>query len=304
MKIDPTCGASPFGRNSSAVSGNAAKRAWLASVWSRKVWSTVNPFVARRMAGSSESRSDAVPKRSSAASHVASVPGTPTEQPGGHGIGERVPDTERRRGRRDAPGDHEGVARHVRRRRLAAVDRGDLAGRRRRSTRSSRRRRCRSCRARSRRAPPRWRSRHPRRCRRRGAPRGRSRWRIGVDRRDGAAVPGRGGWSRWRGRPAATPVTAVDGGIRGCGCGGGDQPGGHDRGERDGRAPERWTAADDVDHDDPRTGDRLPDAPHRRPVLVPTATGRTERRPWTAVIPTILSVAHGSVPDAAAGRSL
>ena len=81
MKIEPTCGASPFGRNSSAVSGNAAKRAWLASVWSRKVWSTVNPFVARRMAGCNVSRRDSVPKRSSAASQVASVPGTPTERP-------------------------------------------------------------------------------------------------------------------------------------------------------------------------------------------------------------------------------
>ena len=51
LKIEPTCGASPPGRNSSAVSGNAAKRAWLSSVWSRKVWSTVNPFVGEQDGG-------------------------------------------------------------------------------------------------------------------------------------------------------------------------------------------------------------------------------------------------------------
>ena len=60
---------------------------------------------------------------------------------------------------------------------------------------------------------------------------------LGVDRRDGAAVPGRGGWRRWQwAARQETPVTRGRGGIRGRGCGGGDQPGGHDRGERDGRA--------------------------------------------------------------------
>ena len=84
---------------------------------------------------------------------------------------------------------------------------------------------------------------------------------LGVDRGDRAAVPRRGGWRRWQGPPGGDAGDGGRGGIRGRGCGGGDQPGGHDRGERDGRAPERRTAADDVDHDDPRTGVQIAGCP-------------------------------------------
>src|SRR3954464_5554906 len=52
-----------------------------ACVWSKNVWSTTKPFVATRMPGSSTCARLIVPYLSSASSHVAGVPGTPTERP-------------------------------------------------------------------------------------------------------------------------------------------------------------------------------------------------------------------------------
>ena len=63
------------------MSGNCLKRASFPAVCSRKVSSTRKPRVASRIAGLSASLRDVVPNLSSAASQVASVPGTPTDSP-------------------------------------------------------------------------------------------------------------------------------------------------------------------------------------------------------------------------------
>ncbi len=64
-----------------AVSGNAAKRALLSSVWLRNVSSTTNPLRASSIDGASVRARERVPNRLSAESHVARVPGTPTATP-------------------------------------------------------------------------------------------------------------------------------------------------------------------------------------------------------------------------------
>ncbi|GAA3077095.1 hypothetical protein GCM10020254_21410 [Streptomyces goshikiensis] len=69
--MDPTTGRAPPGRNSFAVSGKSLKRAWLSSVWDRKVASTVNPSRASSSAGLSSWRSGRLPQASSALVQVA-----------------------------------------------------------------------------------------------------------------------------------------------------------------------------------------------------------------------------------------
>lgn len=81
MKIDPTTGSEPPGRNSFAVSGKFLKRAWLDSVCERKVASTVNPSRAIRSAGFRTLPSRLLPQLSSAVCQVAGVPGVPTLSP-------------------------------------------------------------------------------------------------------------------------------------------------------------------------------------------------------------------------------
>ena len=80
-KTEPTRGASPPGRNRSRVESNARNRAALSSVCWRNVLSTTKPRAASRVAGCSAFLRLRVPKRRSAWSHVAGVPGVPTETP-------------------------------------------------------------------------------------------------------------------------------------------------------------------------------------------------------------------------------
>ena len=77
----PTAGASPSRRNSSAVSGNLPKRSAFWAVCSWKFSSTTKPRAAIRSAGRSNRCRSIVPNSSAAVSHVARVPGTPTDFP-------------------------------------------------------------------------------------------------------------------------------------------------------------------------------------------------------------------------------
>ena len=128
VKVDPTSGGASFGRNSSAVSGKAANRAWLATVCWAKVSSTRNPRVASRIDGFSISlqrlRAEPVEGRLPRGERA----GHADRESRGHGVGERIPHAERLRVGH-APRNDERVARHLGRCRLASVDRGDLAGR-------------------------------------------------------------------------------------------------------------------------------------------------------------------------------
>ncbi len=81
LKVEPTTGRAPPGRKSFLVSGKSLKRSWLASVWARKVASTVNPSRASFSAGLRRWPSERLPQASRAFFQVAGVPGTPTERP-------------------------------------------------------------------------------------------------------------------------------------------------------------------------------------------------------------------------------
>nr|EIF93514.1 hypothetical protein [Streptomyces tsukubensis NRRL18488] len=81
LKVEPVTGSAPPGRKSSAVAGKSANRVWLASVWARKVGSTVNPCRASFSAGLSSRASGRLPQERRTVSQVAGVPGVPTPSP-------------------------------------------------------------------------------------------------------------------------------------------------------------------------------------------------------------------------------